>query len=341
MANSTPVMKKAQEYPLYSLVIQAYKQEKYIRQTLKGAFDQTYPNLEIIVCDDASPDHTWEIIEEEVRNYKGPHKIILHKNAENLAIAGAASLAMKLPLGEVIIWNDGDDISEPNRVMRIYEEFTRLGAETMMLWCDNLSIDALSNPVYEKHIRLYKRHSPVKLQDIKARTLGSGMGPGGTNMAWKRIVSDSFPPISKEFLGWDFIITFRALLIGRIAHIQEKLIRYRTHPESTTNSGRPTNLKKEYEKRAKGDCCFIQYFAQHLIDISTIAAQTQDPKLIREYTRIEFIIQNLIRRQIVSFEIMSNFPNLSLKTLWKAIPYPGFHRHFIYAILYKLGFYHK
>ena len=148
MANSTPVMKKAQEYPLYSLVIQAYKQEKYIRQTLKGAFDQTYPNLEIIVCDDASPDHTWEIIEEEVRNYKGPHKIILHKNAENLGIAGAASLAMKLPLGEVIIWNDGDDISEPNRVMRIYEEFTRLGAETMMLWCDNLSIDALSNPLY-------------------------------------------------------------------------------------------------------------------------------------------------------------------------------------------------
>ena len=97
MANSTPVMKKAQEYPLYSLVIQAYKQEKYIRQTLKGAFDQTYPNLEIIVCDDASPDHTWEIIEEEVRNYKGPHKIILHKNAENLGIAGAASLVVAVP----------------------------------------------------------------------------------------------------------------------------------------------------------------------------------------------------------------------------------------------------
>ena len=58
--------------PLISFVLLAYKQEKYIREAVEGAFAQTYSPLEIILSDDASPDGTFEIIQEMAAAYQGP-----------------------------------------------------------------------------------------------------------------------------------------------------------------------------------------------------------------------------------------------------------------------------
>jgi len=44
--------------PLVSVVIPTYNRAKVVERALKTAFGQTYPNLEIIVVDDGSKDHT-------------------------------------------------------------------------------------------------------------------------------------------------------------------------------------------------------------------------------------------------------------------------------------------
>jgi len=41
--------------------IPAYKSEKFILETLQALSNQTYPNFEIWICDDASPDRTFQI----------------------------------------------------------------------------------------------------------------------------------------------------------------------------------------------------------------------------------------------------------------------------------------
>jgi len=74
--------------PLVTFALFAYNQGKYIRQAVEGALAQTYENLEIIISDDASPDKTFEIMQELVRDYSGPHKIILNRNERNLGIVG-------------------------------------------------------------------------------------------------------------------------------------------------------------------------------------------------------------------------------------------------------------
>ena len=49
--------------PLVSVLISAYKHERYIEACVRSVLAQTYPNIELIVLDDGSPDGTAGVLE--------------------------------------------------------------------------------------------------------------------------------------------------------------------------------------------------------------------------------------------------------------------------------------
>lgn len=64
--------------PLVSYIITVLNGEKYIKRTLEGAVNQSYPNLEIIVVDNFSTDKTQEVVRlfPKVKFYlKGPERV--------------------------------------------------------------------------------------------------------------------------------------------------------------------------------------------------------------------------------------------------------------------------
>ena len=74
--------------PRLSLVVMSYRQEAYIADTVASAFASDYPDLEIVLTDDASPDGTFQIMREMAAAYRGPHRIVLNRNAQNLGLIG-------------------------------------------------------------------------------------------------------------------------------------------------------------------------------------------------------------------------------------------------------------
>lgn len=48
---------------LVSLLLTCYNHEKFIGDAIESVLAQTYDNIEIIICDDFSTDHSWEIIQ--------------------------------------------------------------------------------------------------------------------------------------------------------------------------------------------------------------------------------------------------------------------------------------
>jgi len=93
--------------PKFSLIIACYKQEQFIRETVDSALALPYPDKEIIVVDDASPDHTVQILEEY------GDEIRLIKHAKNLGANVGRNQGAAAARGEYLVFLDGDDLYLP------------------------------------------------------------------------------------------------------------------------------------------------------------------------------------------------------------------------------------
>lgn len=55
--------------PKVGIVIPAYNVENYIGECIESILSQTYKNIVIVIVNDGSSDHTWEIIQKYMTNY--------------------------------------------------------------------------------------------------------------------------------------------------------------------------------------------------------------------------------------------------------------------------------
>jgi glycosyltransferase involved in cell wall biosynthesis len=114
--NSTP---PSPDRPLMSLLLFAYRQERYIEAAMRSALAQTYQPLEIIVSDDCSPDGTYAVMERIAAEYRGPHRLRINRNPVNLGMGAHYQHVLGMAEGRYLVLAAGDDISEPSRVEEV------------------------------------------------------------------------------------------------------------------------------------------------------------------------------------------------------------------------------
>ena len=134
-------MGNSKEKELVSLLVFSYNQEKYIKESVLAALNQTYSPLEIIISDDCSTDNTFEIIKETISNYKGPHKVIINRNEINMGLIPHFNKILKMAKGKLIVDGAGDDISIPNRVQVLYNMWSSDKESIMALTSSAYTID--------------------------------------------------------------------------------------------------------------------------------------------------------------------------------------------------------
>jgi glycosyltransferase involved in cell wall biosynthesis len=92
--------------PLVTIAIPVYNQEQYVASAIESALIQTYPNLEVIVSDDASTDRTKEICQ----RYLSDGRFKYFRNESNLGrVANYRKLFYELASGDWYVNLDGDD----------------------------------------------------------------------------------------------------------------------------------------------------------------------------------------------------------------------------------------
>src|ERR1700676_3773400 len=96
------------QQPLVSVVIPAYQAAGRIRGTLDSVFAQTYPNFEVVLVNDGSPDT--EALEQAIRSY-GERLIYIRQ--ENRSPSGAPHPAIRAAPGKYISWLDSRGIYFP------------------------------------------------------------------------------------------------------------------------------------------------------------------------------------------------------------------------------------
>ena len=78
--------------PLVSILVSNYNYARYIGESLQSALEQTYSNIEIIVCDDGSTDESVRVIEEYQR--KDPRVQLIRKANGGQASGFNAALSL-------------------------------------------------------------------------------------------------------------------------------------------------------------------------------------------------------------------------------------------------------
>lgn len=93
--------------PLVSVVIPAYNSEKTISRTLASVLCQTMKQFEIIVVDDGSTDHTYDVVK---KISAVEPSIRLYQNTKNSGVAETRNIGCQYACGKYIAFLDSDDL---------------------------------------------------------------------------------------------------------------------------------------------------------------------------------------------------------------------------------------
>jgi len=220
-------MKKI-EKPLITFALFTYNQEKFVREAIEGALSQAYSPLQIILSDDCSSDRTFEIIQEMVTGYVGPHEILVNRNEKNLGIGGHINSVMNEALGDLIVVAAGDDISSPNRTERLVHAWSKAGMVPDSL-CSSMVAIGENVP-----------GAPIMQGKPFVGTLSKGIdsyfdGLQGATHAWTSRMWRTFGPLLPGSVCEDRIIPIRSHLLGGSLWVDEPLVEYRIHKSNVSH----------------------------------------------------------------------------------------------------------
>lgn len=123
-----------------SVIVPVYNVEKYLRKCLGSLVSQTLQDIEIIVVNDGSGDHSQEIIEEFSEKY--PEKI-RNFTKENGGLSDARNYGLDRATGEFISFVDSDDYVTATMFGEMYDLAKKYNAE--MVVCNLQKVDEQGN----------------------------------------------------------------------------------------------------------------------------------------------------------------------------------------------------
>lgn len=215
-------LEPARKFPLISVLIPAYNEEKVIAKTIQSALEIDYLKKEIIVIDDGSTDNTFLI----AKTFEKDGVKILHK--ENSGKATALNYATNFAKGEIVAILDADTIAGKNslkEINKVFESSSNVGGvagnvkvrnkTNWLTWCQALE--------YVSGLQIARRAFDM----FGAITIVPGaMGAFKTN-----ILKDS-GGYDKNTIVEDFDATIKVLKSGKIVRGTTKALAYTEAPET-------------------------------------------------------------------------------------------------------------
>ncbi len=210
------------EQPLISILLCTYNGAAFLEEQIQSIINQTYPNLEIIISDDASTDATKNIIEK----YSGHSKITIQLNNQNVGLQKNIELAARLSKGSYIGFSDQDDYWLPNKIEKLYMAIDGHS----LVYSDSKLVDEQGNGL-NKNLSDFRN-----LQNIyHSKGFGIYNAVSGHTMLASREVVEFALPIPAGYYH-DWWIAVQAANLNGIQFLNEKLTLYRQHSNNLTEN---------------------------------------------------------------------------------------------------------
>ncbi len=97
-----------------SILMGIYNCEKTLHKAIDSILNQTYTNIELVMCDDGSKDNTYQVAKTYYEKY--PDRIVLIKNEVNKGLNITLNNCFRASTGKLLARQDADDVSLSNRL---------------------------------------------------------------------------------------------------------------------------------------------------------------------------------------------------------------------------------
>lgn len=283
---------------MISIAMATYNGELYIEEQLLSILRQTVKVDEIVICDDKSTDRTVEIIKDIIDKYNVSDIVKLTCNRENLGYVRNFRQAIENTTGEFIFLADQDDVWDSNKVQICIRKMTSGCYDAI---CTNSEfIDENGNIISNRdkyNINwLLKKPVDGRITEISFHRLVYGNIAQGCTYCFNRKIKDKYLELNCSTISHDYQIMFIASLIGKVAYLNENLIRYRIHNSNAIGFSDVSSLKKE-ERSGNKKIKRIPTMVQFINELSQVVyvPHSKYYKLLY-YLRIPYLVYLSILR---------------------------------------------
>ena len=216
--------------PKATVAIPTLNRAGYLRIALGSALAQTYPNLEVIVSDNASSDHTPTLLAQTA----DPRLCVL-RQTNVISMFENWNACLEAASGKYFLLLSDDDVLEPKAIewmVTAFEESERRGRPVAFVYCRGKMIDA-----HGSTLSISPKAQP--LESSEELILGF---LDGRRSLWPCTVifrrEDLSPGYDTGFpLAADAVQCIRALSVyGQARFLNTKLAQYRTHYNTTATT---------------------------------------------------------------------------------------------------------
>ncbi len=115
--------------PAVSIIVPVFKTEKFLDQCVRSIVGQTFPDWELILVNDCSPDRSGEMIEDWARR---DARILTVTHPENRGVSRARFTGLEHARGRYVVFVDSDDWIPRRAIGLMYEAIEREAADIVI-----------------------------------------------------------------------------------------------------------------------------------------------------------------------------------------------------------------
>lgn len=246
------------EKPAISVIVAAYNSEKCIKKCLDSICEQSFKDLEIIIVNDGSVDHTLSILKE----YKQRDSRIKIVNQENQGAGLAKNAGLNIATGEYVAFVDSDDWIEKETFEEAYR-CTEGGKIDMVVFNHN---KIFPNKVLKKVRKLKDEIIDLEEMGVEKYVLKYMISFNHEFGAWNKVVKRDI--IRKYNIGFsdnkktvydDNLYCLKLIChVKKIRSINKSFYNYNIH------SGSVSDISNTYKKLALGYSNMLEEFRDYL-----------------------------------------------------------------------------
>lgn len=213
---------------LISIIMPCFNAEKYLDEAIDSVMQQTYANLELIVVDDGSTDHSGEIINNMAKEYVGKIKTLWQ---EHKGPYSARNLALSQARGEYIAFLDADDYWHGDALQRLYAAI--ISARADLAYCGWQNIGKKES---ESHPYIPPKY---EAQDMAVSFLKGCPWPIHAALMRRKLINDMGGVSERYPTAMDYDLWLRLTAFTKnIVLVPEALAFYRWHNATQISSTR-------------------------------------------------------------------------------------------------------